>query len=222
MMNLPCRGLRLGQLQMLEPVLKKWQSLNDKIASEWISVGAVPWWFNERASLSIFAGAVWRCGGIAFEEYSVNREVVSKRKVAYKSGRCDIEFSIAGRNFIGEAKQNWPTFGRRKDKARADVKSDLMKAQQEVIQVLEKGSEGLGMTFVVPGIPFIAKGATEELLIEFLEQLQGLQKTTIAWVFPPFARFMRPSKESSNYRYIYPGVILVIAPANAKLGRNAT
>jgi hypothetical protein len=64
------------------------------MAKEWLNVKDVPWWYNERASLSLFAGAVWGCHGWVFEEFGIWRKIASKRGVKYTSGRRDIEFEV--------------------------------------------------------------------------------------------------------------------------------
>ena len=51
----------------------------DKIADDWAHSRDVPWWYNERASLSVFARAVWASGEVAFEEFFEEKRTVSRR-----------------------------------------------------------------------------------------------------------------------------------------------
>src|SRR3972149_2726886 len=104
------RGFRIGSLKTIQSVLKKWQTLNEE--PSWFKFGDTPWWYNDRESLSVFAGAVWLCGGRVFEEFSTMKVTGSKHgKTSHKSGRCDIWYSVGEREFIAEAKQCWPILG---------------------------------------------------------------------------------------------------------------
>lgn len=85
--NLPLRCLR--------PVLEKWISVNRELAVHWASAGDAPWWYNERALISVFAGAVWRTGGHAFEEYSTEKR--GDRRESW--GRVDLEFAAGRQEF---------------------------------------------------------------------------------------------------------------------------
>ena len=96
------RGLKIGPLKAMRSVLKKWQELNED--QSWFEVGDAPWWYNERATLSLFVGAVWKCDGWAFEEFSTTKATQTQRgKVDHKSGRCDIQFTIGKSHFIGRS-----------------------------------------------------------------------------------------------------------------------
>lgn len=61
------------------------------------------WWYTERPNISILAGAVWRAGGLAFEEF-VGKKDRGKGKY---SGRFDALFSLEDRTFVAEAKHHW-------------------------------------------------------------------------------------------------------------------
>jgi hypothetical protein len=63
-----------------------------------------PWWYNERASLSLLAGALWYADGWAFEEFVTSKR--HKRKA--RRGRGDLMFEVGGLKAVAEAKQCWP------------------------------------------------------------------------------------------------------------------
>ncbi len=209
------KGIYLSKFHNIQPIFQKWQLINNRITSEWVKNADVPWWYNERASLSLFAGAVWLSGGYVFEEFAVNREIVNKKKHFYNRGRCDIEFSISGNYYFGEAKQCWPTFGRTKEYSIREVIVKTLKAQVEVSQVKEKGYEGIGIIFISPRIPYINKENTGLLMEQFITELIELRKISLAWIFPKMAQERRPSKGHINYRYIFPGTIVGVIPSNA-------
>jgi hypothetical protein len=74
----------------LRTILRKWISLNERIAQDW-RYKDVPWWYNERAALSIFSGGIWNSGEFAFEEFSDE-----KRKISARSRRDSIELTKEG------------------------------------------------------------------------------------------------------------------------------
>src|SRR5689334_19566240 len=83
-------------------VFEEWVKINTRLANEWAELGDAPWWYNERASLSLLAGAVWLCGGTAFEEYAADKKHLGKR-IRYR-GRSDIYFFLGGKHYMAEAK----------------------------------------------------------------------------------------------------------------------
>src|SRR5579883_2670135 len=98
-------GIHEPRLRGLRPVLKRWIALNKEVASAWQG-SDVPWWYSERACLSIFAGAVWRGGHIVLEEYSTDKKSSRGRRRLY-AGRNDIYFRVGSTDYIGEAKAKW-------------------------------------------------------------------------------------------------------------------
>jgi len=87
------KDIKPGSFESLGAVLRKWQSFQK--LEWWDYKGEAPWWCNQRAFLSFFAGAVWQCRGWVFEEFSTKRRVATARG-KYKShpGRCGIKFGI--------------------------------------------------------------------------------------------------------------------------------
>jgi len=103
-------GTYCPRLRCLYPVLQKWIHLNESMFRSWRNAGDVPWWYNERASLSVLSGAVWQTGGEAFEEYSDYKRGISMRTGRLSkeyAGRVDFYFRINRRDFKGEAKFCW-------------------------------------------------------------------------------------------------------------------
>jgi hypothetical protein len=209
------RGLRTGSLKAIQPVLAKWQRLNEN--KSWFDFEDAPWWYNERATLSIFAGAVWRCGGWVFEEFSTRKASGLQRgRINYKNGRCDIQFSIGESEFIAEAKQCWPTLSGTAQNARRTVEIHIAQANQEVQQVPEWGYRRLGIVFVAPRVHVSKQDEIDKYLQAFVKQLVEIKSTTIAWVFPKAARTLRPpSEENTSRDYIFPGVAVVLCPVIA-------
>src|SRR5690349_20077465 len=69
-------GSSCGPFTALRRICREWLSLmND---SAWGSRDA-GWWYKERASLSLFAGAAWRTRAWAMEEYASHKSAASRK-----------------------------------------------------------------------------------------------------------------------------------------------
>jgi hypothetical protein len=159
-------GRESASRRVFERMLHAWMDALELVQRDWDD-GDWPWSYNERASLSIFTGAIWRSGGIAFEEYSVEKPKRSEsdRK---RWGRTDLYFSIGEDELAAEAKQLW--LRRTKDgQFDVDRVNDELKKAVEQVTGYDHGLEGddcLGMVFASPLIPpgnkEEVKGAVEQ------------------------------------------------------------
>ena len=172
-----------------------------------------PWWYNERASISLFAGALWRCDEWAFEEYRITKHITTrKQKRKIKAGRGDIMFGIKGEGFIAEVKQCYPVIQANLHKSIKDTKDCLQVACRESYRQPSHGARRVGMVFAVPRIRISRKNKMTALIDEFIKRIQKqFKKATIAWVFPLDKLY---SLKSRNYHY--PGVILIARPFKKK------
>lgn len=179
----------------------------------------VPWWYNERASLSLFAGAVWLKDGWAFEEYSTQKRLAKwKKRGKTHPGRCDIQFGLSDRiTFVAEAKQAWPTIRHRKESGISTVKAYLKEAQNDSSKLPDKEGTKLGMVFVVPRIlrsrrKQLKGKQIDEILKSFLKQLSKIKNATMVWVFPKKTRMLFYRGDD----YCYPGIVLLIQRSRRK------
>jgi hypothetical protein len=188
--------------KQLDTVLGKWESLQS--LKWWNYEGDAPWWYNERASLSLFAGAVWRSGGWVFEEFSTKRRVAKGRsKYRSSSGRCDIMFGIGKEQFIGEAKQCWPTLGPSLQNAMKEVNACLKTALTQASQLPSYEGERVAIVFVTPRIRASKQGEVGMIVSKFVDQLKT-KDVAMACFFPK-------DGDKITYRnYIYPGIVLMI------------
>jgi len=142
-----CPGLPLSIIP------KKWIALNKEISEEWANWKDVPWWYNERAVLSVFAGAVWKSGNHAFEEF-----VDQKRKVSRKSGRfsrkyqgrVDLYWTVDAHEFIAEAKQCWSGASALNSETTSRITKILSKACADIRKSKPHKQRRLEIVFVVP------------------------------------------------------------------------
>jgi hypothetical protein len=91
-------------VKFMEDMLWDWVNIQERSVRIWNDDPL--WWYNERASAGALAGAIWRAGGVAIEEYITQKR--SRRKVGRAGGRCDLEFMLGGKHCLVEAKQCWP------------------------------------------------------------------------------------------------------------------
>jgi hypothetical protein len=137
-----------SDIAFLSPIISEFSLILDQYIQDYPK--DIPYSYNERATLSILAGAIWRSSNknIVFEEYVVKKEK-EKESIKYK-GRRDIWFRIHDKvkdkiiEFRGEAKQKWGKFDSINIKelleiARKELKSiDKPKPDDKVIGIVFK------------------------------------------------------------------------------------
>jgi hypothetical protein len=201
------RGMKFGSMSMksLQPVLRCWQSLNED--SSWFEKEDAPWWYNERATLSQFAGAIWKQHGWVLEEFATWK--FGERRKKY-NGRGDIWFDYDDISYVGEAKQCWPILSGDVTKTLANIEPYVAEARRQAAQLASDGMTRLGMVFIAPRILKSKEEHMDRYLQDLLMNLCDFRFAVIAWTFPYRARVLQPPQEHHNHRYIYPGVILAI------------
>jgi hypothetical protein len=114
-----------------------------------------PYHYNERATLSIFAGALWRSddANLVLEEFGTEK----KGAAGDYKGRQDIWFRASSHSCIGEAKQKWVRLNR----VREDITQLLGALEQELhaaqkaiptVPAPERPELAVGILFVTPWI----------------------------------------------------------------------
>jgi hypothetical protein len=198
------RGLHLGSLSMLAPIFKYWQTLNET----WIDTGDAPWWYNERSSVGFLAGAIWKNGGWALEEFGTDKWVGSNKKKTF-SGRCDIAFGVDGQDFWGEAKQCWPTLNGTNNSGM--VIANLDRADKQVKSGKARGYKGVAIAFVVPKVLKANRRQIDNHITSYVDQLEKtIPNVTLAWTFPAQTRYLYPGNDWRGY--FFPGIIIALRP----------
>ncbi len=184
----------------LRRILKRWCSINGQLAREWAPVKDAPWWYNERASLSVFAGAIWRSGEAAFEEYSD----LKRGKKRLSSGRIDIWFSVGRLSFCAEAKFCNVPFTRDGDQA-SGVQWWMDQAKNDARRCPPDGStRRLAIVFGCPYLRPCSESIRRSRIDWLLEQSRKVEHDAIAWVFPS------TSKHLQDDGWLCPGAIMWI------------
>ena len=199
---LPIRKIILGPLPDFNRAFKQWFSVMEK----YCKVGSwddVPWWYNERPLLSLFAAAVWNSGGIALEEYSISK---SHKKERW-SGRGDLYVKIKRKQYVIEAKQVWSPMGARAQKPNAKIEKALFDARHAAGETKSWGAKRLGLVFAVPYLPNSEQDNLKERINYWLECVKSIEGSSMAWIF---------SEEVSDWfqykGYLYPGIVILLRP----------
>jgi len=196
------KGVHCRSLRVLERVLAEWVKMNIRIAQEWQG-NDVPWWYNERASLSGLAGAVWLARGVAFEEFVADKRTGQKRRPMYP-GRNDLYLKIGRHEFIAEAKWSWSGAVRVSDRTADHIQQNLDQACADVRKCPRDGQRKLGVVFATPYIARSEKKRVDQRIDEWVTTLKRVDYSCSAWVFP------KDSRQFSGTESICPGAAVLI------------
>lgn len=188
------------RLRCLKPHLEEWARQNARLGKEWQSVGDAPWWYNERALLSVFAGAVWRCGGSAFEEYSEEK----RNDMRVSSGRVDLWFSTGRHDFWAEAKVCDIAITRGGNRARV-ISKNLARAKADIRRCEPDGwHRRVAILFGRPYLRPCSRTELEQRITWLIGEAKRVDHDALAWVFPK----LRKLPTGSNW--VCPGSIVWI------------
>ena len=172
------------------------------MGGEWAKVKDAPWWYNERALVSVFAGAVRRCGGDAFEEFASDKRRVKETG----SGRIDLWFALGKREFMAEAKQCW-VYSDDPSKSVRLAGEEMDRARKDANCCIPDGRPRLAMVFGVALVPVKLKNDLPAQLqsLASIATATSTKSDAVAWVFP---NLKRPLQSSDGF--VLPGIILGI------------
>lgn len=191
------------KLRVLRPALQQWVSCNRKIVHRWEEYEDAPWWYNERASLSVLAGAIWKAGGYAFEEFVGDKRVMKGRRKKFSAGRFDLEFDVSGSLFVAEAKQCWMPSTRSQDHFER-VSEAMDAAKRDVRRCAPEGVRRLAIVF---GAPYFTEGRRadmDERIERLIHYAYHVDAGALAWFFPSF------EDPPNTDGIIYPGAFVWI------------
>ena len=93
------------KLQWLEVTIQKWLNINIKYTTLFGGTDTL-YWYNERANIGALAGAAWKAGLYAIEEYAALKK--PKDVTSKGSGRIDLYLTDSeGNDAVVEAKICW-------------------------------------------------------------------------------------------------------------------
>ncbi|WP_140943572.1 hypothetical protein [Prosthecodimorpha hirschii] len=190
-----------SHLNLLEPVLEEWIQCISKYSDRHRGKYAA-YYFGERTNVSILNAASWRAGGVAIEEYEIEK---GKGKNNY-TGRADLYILIQNKHFSIEAKQCWDNI--HLPKRSEFIKNQIENCKSDARNVYD-GSQ-IALIFLVPE-------CTKTRHQEFLIRPQNTIETYInsievelndadflAWCFPQ----SNLATEGSDKNF-WPGIVMV-------------
>jgi hypothetical protein len=201
-MNMPAtvKGVHCPSLRILNPLLNKWIKTNIELVQYWQD--DLPWWYNERASISVLAGAAWKTGGLAFEEYTADKRTGKKRHPKY-SGRIDLYLKVKEEQFIAEAKYYWSGATFVSATTSEKLREKLKEACDGIRICPRAGQRKLGILFATPYIATSQKARVDELVAEWVAAMTRVESSCSAWVFPKESRYVGGVS-------IFPGAAMLI------------
>ena len=196
------------RLLNLHGILEEWTEIVARMGRKWNKSGDVPWWYNERADLSLFAGAVWRAGGDVMEEFSSEKRKIGKttgRLHSSYTGRVDLYFETPNRSdYYLECKSIWSGASRPNDSSIRKIEDHLEWACHDIKKFHPHRYRRLGLTFAKPYIRRSPGVDVKEKISDWLTLMEAVDCDARAWSFPMSCKC---GKASDNF---CPGVAIFI------------
>ncbi|KJG31198.1 hypothetical protein C0W92_09375 [Photobacterium angustum] len=188
------------KFKKLKPVFEEWLKLNRDYI-ELTESNDNLYWYNERSNISAIAGAVWRRGGFAQEEFSSDKGSFSERK----RGRIDLYFHFQEQDVLCEAKHLFlylPENNRKCLKTKIESNLNLAFDDLETTTAATDYEDiGLALSFIVPY--FVEGNEIDETESELDEALKSLDCS----FYVSFKTTMKDIVNENNG--VYNSVILV-------------
>ncbi len=143
----------------IRDLVNHWQIFVDRYCEE--HDGDNPWWYNERASISVLSAAAWQLkDGVALEEFGTSKKAHVKA-ADLKNGRCDLYVGVGDEMYVFEAKQVWidvvkEDFGKFRD--------GIDRAVQDVERLDEEDAVQKAISFAVPYFDQTSKNEAKDTL----------------------------------------------------------
>jgi hypothetical protein len=197
------------EFKHLRPALKGWgEAIKEYCASLSGDDQDAPYYYNERANISLLAAGAWKAG-IALEEYPTSK----KRKddeVSRGSPRCDL-FILAAKKyeFQIEAKQGWMPAHLKAEAHQRRVERLFTAACKAAAENTESRAR-VGCVFFTPWWRTESKYKKDPSTHIAHEIKRYLEHGTVdawAWCFPTTTRGIRDRESKGDNRF-YPGVIV--------------
>lgn len=168
-------GFRISDSSLLplKKVLKSWIECTEEYISVW-GGDDLPYWYNERANVSIFAGAAWRSGMTAIEEYQSNK---LKKCGTESNGRNDLYLADLSVGIGIEAKVVFPDISNT-IAIKYLIENRLVEARLDTNTLQEEGHK-VSAVFIAPYSK--TEKASNEQVQNFLSILPSLSVGAYAW-----------------------------------------
>ncbi len=199
------QGVRVGRDSRLEPLGKALEQFIVNLDTyartcEW---GDLPHYYNERATLSVFAAACWQVELIAVEEYATTKTCGQGRK----NGRCDLWVSNHDVSWGFEAKQFFPALNGGEPRIASCIASAATAAKMN-----DDADLHVGLTFLTPSVP---TDTAREDVLKLLRRMLDLPIMSrchgVAWWFPEeLMQHAGPLRANPSVAHLWPGLLAVL------------
>ncbi|WP_434361544.1 hypothetical protein NF212_24310 [Parasalinivibrio latis] len=186
------------KLAYIEPILQHWIECSNQYIDTW-NQSDLPYWYNERANVSILAGAAWKAGWTAIEEYQVPKTDLDKTYI----GRNDLYLANKELGVCAEAKVVYIDINSPED-FESYVSQSMSAAKRDVEDIQgNEDDERLAISFVVGKVkPDVDM---EESINRFKRMATEFPTHAYAIYCPDAAKNL-----TAKDGYYYPGVAVYI------------
>lgn len=199
---------RAARMRHWHSIVEEWILAHERFAR--FSEGDAAYWYTERANIGVLAGAAWRCGMVALEEFQTNKEAIDTEYEAPEPlqwrGRCDLWLAGERHEELIEAKHRAINLFS-KDPVQA-AKSTLDSAVRDAV-ASNPGSEiwatGIAFLPVIYRKGACSKEDFQEHFENLLLQLKPLNPDLLAWCLPDATRELNGPKG----KFVWPGILLL-------------
>lgn len=158
-----------------QPILEEWTKCVQEYIDCWEG-GDLPYWYNERANVSVLAGAAWRAGFTAIEEYQIKKQGVASDKDS--NGRNDLYITDKSFGIAIEAKVIFPKI----DELESQISIAIKNAIADVKKIKEVDGHRAGVVFIAPYTKSIA---TDEQVKFFSQHIAAINNAdAYAFIYP--------------------------------------
>ena len=182
-------------------IIEEWSLLIDRYCRTFED--DAPYWYTERANVGVLAGACWRAGFVALEEFQSEKGYSNKPK---RPGRADLWIANGNVNTCVEAKMKRISLNSKN--VACTLIPILESALDNAIESRgsQKNLDALGMTFVPVYIPSKDEKKVDERISAMVEDIKSnFRGDMIFWHFPSESRVLK----SSTGKYCWPGLIVI-------------
>ena len=186
-----------------EPLLEEWLLATERYCRVMEGEDA-PYFYNERANIGVLAGAAWRCGRIALEEF---QHLKGFRNHPKTKGRADLYIAWDKGEELVEAKLRW---------LRLDLKSqkqielsEMLLASARADARKARGNDSwiscIALAFLPCWLSVAKRNDLSENIEKTVRSFQMSKLAAVAWSFPNHSRDI----ESDQTGNCIPGIIMI-------------
>lgn len=161
-----------------------------------------PYYYNERANISVLAGAAWKAGWVALEEFQSEKGYRNRAKT---NGRTDLYFANETSEELIEAKFQWICMGSGKLAEMVKEQMNLAVSDAKKSRANSKDVRSIGVGF----FPVYKKNTridnVDELIGQTILEFDKQDYHAIAWCFPKEMRD-HVAETSGN---LLPGIVML-------------